>query len=357
VTAFRDVLGHEGARAILERALAQKRLPPALLLVGTDGIGKRTLALAVGRALLCETGEGCGSCTHCRRIDASLLALPGRREHARGARDDAAFNHLLHPDMLLVEASSTTKEGKERAKSEIKVEQVRALVQQSFGRPFEAAARFFLIDDAHAMNPSSANSLLKSLEEPPPTTHFALVSSAPQALLPTIRSRCQILRLQPLPLAILERHLREQRGLAADEARLRATLADGSLGRALALESAVYRDLRDRALELLESDGSALARLEQAQSLTEAEDQLPLLLLALRSLLRDVAALRAGLEPRRLLNLDVAERLAPLAKSPLGLTAGALAERVAESVLAVQGNVTKLLEMDMLADAEELRRA
>jgi DNA polymerase-3 subunit delta' len=207
------------------------------------------------------------------------------------------------------------------------------------------------------MNPSSANSLLKSLEEPPPTTHFALVSSAPQALLPTIRSRCQILRLQPLPLAILERHLREQRGLAADEARLRATLADGSLGRALALESAVYRDLRDRALELLESDGSALARLEQAQSLTEAEDQLPLLLLALRSLLRDVAALRAGLEPRRLLNLDVAERLAPLAKSPLGLTAGALAERVAESVLAVQGNVTKLLEMDMLADAEELRRA
>ncbi len=330
--AFQGLVGHEGARSILQRALAQQRLPPALLLVGPEGIGKRTLALAVARALLCEKGEGCGACSHCRRIEAGVP----------------------HPDLMLVEPSGTTKDGRERAKSEIKVEQVRSLVQQSFGRAFEAGARFFLIDDAHAMNPSSANSLLKSLEEPPATTHFALVSAAPQALLPTIRSRCQILRLQPLPFSLLERHLREQRGLQPDEARLRATLADGSLGRALAFESAVYRELREKALSLLESDGSPLSRLEHAESLSEAEDQLPLLLLALRSLLRDVAALRAGVPPAQLLNLDVAGRLAPLARGPLGAAAGELAERVADSLLAVQGNVSKQLEMDMLADAPEL---
>ena len=352
---FDSVLGHEAQRAILARALAQGRMPPALLLSGPEGIGKRTLALAVGRALLCGRSDGCGSCSNCRQIDAALASLPERRERARGSRDDAAMNHRLHPDFILVEPWTTTREGSGKAKPEIKVGQVRELVQEAFARPFQARARYFVVDDAHVMNPSSANSLLKSLEEPLATTHFALVSSSPQALLPTIRSRCQVLRLESLASSLLEKHLVDTHGLSPDEARLRAALADGSVGRALAFESSAYRRLRDDALSLLEQRGDALARLERAEALADADDQLPLLLVALRSLLRDVAALRAGIDSGRMLNLDVVERLAPLARGPLGSSAAALADRVAESLLAIQGNAAKLLEMDVLADAPELR--
>lgn len=352
--AFDSVLGHEGARSLLAQALARDRLPPALLLSGPDGIGKRTLALAVGRMLLCERRQGCGACSRCARFDAALANLKAARDAARASKEEAAFNFRLLPDFILVEASDVTKEGKARAKTEIKAGQIRDLVEQSFGRPFEADARFFVVDDAHTMNPSAANSLLKSLEEPPRFSHFALVSSAPQAILPTIRSRCQVLRLSPLPTTALEAHLRESLGLPADEARLRAVLADGSMGRALAFESGAFRRLRDEALALLEQDGGALARLERAEGLAEADDQLPLLLVALRSLLRDVAALAAGVAGDKLLNLDLAGRLSRLAQGRLGRDAGALAERVAESLLAVQGNVGKLLEMDVLLDSPEL---
>jgi DNA polymerase-3 subunit delta' len=352
--AFDSILGHEAARAILARALEQGRFPPALLLTGPEGIGKRTLALAAARARVCERSSGCGECSICRRIDGALAALPGARDRARNSRDDAAMNHRLHPDVILVEPWTTTKEGTGKAKPDIKVSQVNELVEETFSRPFEARARVFVIDDAHAMNISSANKLLKSLEEPPPTTHFLLVSASPQVLPQTIPSRCQTLRLQPLPTSTLEAHLKNACGLTADEARLRASLADGSLGRALAFEAGAYSKVRDEALALLLEKNEPLERIVRAELLADVDDQLPLLMVALRSLLRDVAALRAGVEPSRLLNLDVAEKLAPLAQGPLGLSAGTLAEKVAESLIAIQGNASKLLAMDALVDAPEL---
>jgi DNA polymerase-3 subunit delta' len=354
---FDDVLGHEEIRSILERALRQGRLPPALLLSGSEGIGKRTLAVAVGRALLCLDADapGCGVCSHCRRIDSAIHRLPEAREAAAGGRDGTALNHRLHPDFIFVEPWTTTKEGTAKVKPEIRVDQVRDLVAESFARPFEAKARCIVVDDAHWMNPSSANSLLKSLEEPAPTTHFLLCTGAPQALLPTIRSRCQALLMKPLPQKTLEAHLREARGLPAEEARLRAVLADGSLGRALAFESGAYRTLRELALQTLEERGNGLKRLENAEKIAEADDQLPLLLGALRSLLRDVGALRAGVPGEQLLNPDLADRLRPLSHGALGAGSVGLAERIGETLLAIQGNAQKLLAMDVLLDAPELR--
>ena len=130
-----------------------------------------------------------------------------------------------------------------------------------------------ILDDAHAMTEQAMNALLKSLEEPPATSHLVLVTASPQALLPTIRSRCQTLRLGPLPSALLEAHLRRAAsGCPPAEARLRAALSGGSLGAALAFEADGYRALRDEILAMLEkADGAtAVHRLAWSERLADA---------------------------------------------------------------------------------------
>jgi DNA polymerase-3 subunit delta' len=326
--AFARIVGHERLRGLLARAVAHRRLPPALLFSGSSGVGKKTLALAVGRALLCDRNDGdaCDACATCARA-------------ARG----------LHPDLLLVEPDGLS----------IKIEQVRDAVREIAGRPFEGRARAVVFDEAHLLTEQAQNALLKSLEEPPATSHVFLVSASPQALLPTIRSRCQTLRFSPLPQSRLETHLRERIGLSADEARLRAALSGGSLGAALAFESEAWRDLRVELLEMLEGldRGGALGRMEGADRLAEMDDPV-LALTALRSLLRDVAALRAG--SPGLLNADVGARLEPLARGALGQRAGEMARAVGETRDALEGKITgtnlrrgpanALLAFDVLMD-------
>jgi DNA polymerase-3 subunit delta' len=317
---FADVLGHDRVKAILRSALRQGRLPPGLLLSGPDGVGKKALALVCGRALVCERGDGdaCEQCAPCRRA-------------ARG----------LHPDLMLLEPDGAT----------IKIDRVRDAAREIGGRPFEARARAVVIDEAHLLTEQAANALLKSLEEPCPTSHVLLVSAAPQALLPTIRSRCQTLRVGSLPPALLAAHLEKDRGLPPEEARLRAVLGGGSLGAALAFEPEAYRGLRDGLLGLLESlpRQGPLERLEAAEKLANVED-LALALTALRALFRDLAALAAGVPDRSALNADILPRLKALAAGPLGRRAGELALAAAETREALRTNANPLLSMDVLLE-------
>jgi DNA polymerase-3 subunit delta' len=353
-----DVRGHERIKAILARALERGRLPPSLLLAGPEGVGKKTLALALAQAILCErapVAEPCGSCRTCRRVatglqPAKLDAL--RSEADRHPDEDVWRNFRVHPDLVLAEGWRLTKTGRPRAEPEIRVDQVRDLIGEIAGMPFEARRRVFVIDDAHTMNEPAQNALLKSLEEPPPRSHILLVTAAPLGLRQTIRSRCQLVRFGPLPRATVEAVLLERGGLSEDEARLRAGLAGGSVGAALAFESEQYRRIREGVLGLLERlDGlDALARMEAAEQLEQIDDA-ALLLTILRSLLRDVAALRAGARVAEVGNADVADRLAALAQQPLGERAGALAERAASVRWALRGFANRLLTFDVLVDA------
>lgn len=353
-----DVTGHDRVRAILARALERDRLPPALLLAGPSGVGKKTLALAVAQAALCErapAADACEACPTCRRVSraASKEGLDASREEAaRHPDEDEWCNFRLHPDLVLVEGWWLTRGGRPRPEPEIRVGQVRALVAEVPGAPFEARRRVFVVDEAHGMNESSQNALLKSLEEPPPRSHLILVTAQPQELLDTIRSRCQTLRFGPLPRAAVARHLSERLGLPEDDADLRAALGAGSLGDALAFESESYRTARAEVLSLLEKVGrmDALGRMEQAEALDQAGEP-NLVLTTLRSLLRDVAAARAGAPPSALLNADVAGRVAALAAGPLGPRAAELAGKAGEAREALRGFANKLLTLDLLVDA------
>ena len=122
-------------------------------------------------------------------------------------------NFRLHPDLVLSEGWWLTKTGRPRAEPEIRVDQVRDLIGEIAGAPFEARRRVFVIDDAHTMNEAAQNALLKSLEEPPPRSHVILVSAAPLGLRQTIRSRCQMLRFGPLPRAAVAAFLAERHGV------------------------------------------------------------------------------------------------------------------------------------------------
>ncbi len=319
--AFASVVGHDRIKRLFEAALRQHRLGSALLLAGPEGVGKKLLALQVGQALVCQVGNGepCGECGPCGRA-------------ARG----------LHPDLVLLVPDGNS----------IKIDRVRDAVREIQGRPFEARARGFVIDDAHLLTEQASNALLKSLEEPPPSSHVFLVTSSPQALLPTIRSRCQTLRFSALPLALVEKELRDRHQVPAAEAHLRALLSGGSLRVALDFEADAYRGLRDSVLDLLETlpGGSVLDRLAAGERLAEVDDP-GLALTGIRSLLRDLVALRAGAEATQLLNPDLAPRLSRLAQGPLGPHAVALAEAASEARAALEAYGNKLLALDRLLDA------
>jgi len=321
--AFDGVLGHERVRELLARSLVQGRLPPAILLTGPRGVGKRTLATAVARALLCPNGAGGDACDRC----------PACHRTGKG----------FHPDLLVGEPEGAT--------NSLKIERIRELVREIDGRPFEATARAILIDDAHCMTEQAQNALLKSLEEPPPTSHVFLITPSPQTLLPTIRSRCQTLRLGPLPASLLERALVDRLGLNPAEARLRVSVSAGSLGQALAFEGEAYAALRDDLLRVMAGwgRGGVVDRMESAEALADRDD-VPLALAVLRTLLRDVAALAAGAPGETLLNADVADRLRPLASGPLGPRAAAIAEAAGETLFGLKGNASKLLSVDVLLD-------
>lgn len=340
---FDSLVGHLPVREALTRGRRENRLPHALLFTGPDGIGKKTLALELARGLLCESGrpDPCGACGTCRRTAKALEEAPEREEKARERTDEATgLNIRLHPDMMLVRPWPQS----------IKIEQVRQLVGEALAGPFESKARAFVIDEAHLMTEQAQNALLKSLEEPPPTSYLLLVTAAPQALLPTVRSRCQRVRMGPLPSRLLEAHLREA-GLTVEEARLRAALSGGSLGAAMAFDSEEYRQVREKLLGTVEGivRSDTLHRLEAADWLSDLED-VPEVLTALRSLLRDVAALHLGAPAHAVLNADLVERLRALSAGPLGARAEDLALAVGEAREALRTNANRLLTLDILLD-------
>src|SRR5258708_9694127 len=208
-----------------------------LLFTGDEGIGKKLFALELAKAMNCRQRigvEACDQCSSCKRISRSTFP-PFTSE------DDNKERMIWseHADLAMVRPH----------KQIIRVKPMRELEREANFRPFEGAARIFIVEDADYMNDQAANALLKTLEEPPPASHLILTTSNPTALLATIRSRCQIIRFAPIEAQEVEKFLVEQKHLPAADARLLARTAQGSIGRALSGAVETYRERRDNMRE------------------------------------------------------------------------------------------------------------
>ena len=251
-------------QGLAERALLDGwisgRLAHAWLLAGRPGIGKATLAYRFARFVLREGAPG---------QDAGLFGATVPDQLHVGA-DDPVFRRVAsggHADLLTIERAVNDKTG--RMRTEITVDQIRAIGEFLHLTAAEGGWRIVIIDALDQLNPNAANALLKVLEEPPANALLLLIAHAPGAVLPTIRSRCRLLRLAPLEDAVLDPLLARLRPtLAADERASLVRLADGSAGRALDLIARggldVYRDMiglfRRPDIEMMHRLGDRLGR-------------------------------------------------------------------------------------------------
>ena len=304
---FDQLTGNSRVKAVLKRMLTTGRLPGALLFTGEEGIGKKLFALEVARALNCRTPkdhEACGVCSSCKRI--VKLNYPQRED----AEEWTQIIWTDHPDIGLVVAP----------KRVLRVEQMRQIEKEANFRPFEGKARVFLIDEADKLNDASANALLKVLEEPPKTSHLILITARPAMLLPTILSRCQMIRFSPLTPDEIETHLVKNKLVDAKTARLRARAAGGSMGRALSGDLVTFTSQRKAMLKVLNAltisnDRAELLRsaeqLNEAQYKEEFEERLDVL----ETLIRDAWMLSLGVEPSQLVNEDLSAELMEISKN------------------------------------------
>ncbi len=244
---WQQVIGQERVVDTLRRALSGERVAHAYLFHGPDGVGKRAAALALARALECQqrapgTADPCGTCPACHRAERMLhpdvhVYLPQPKDAGGDLADRLQrLGQNPYAEVDFRRRPTLDDPAKTSTKQAIyNVDRVREITKDLRYRPAEGKVNFALLTDADAMNEASANAFLKGLEEPGAQTVIVLTASRPDRLLPTILSRCQRVRFDPLSAEAIEAALAEREGLASDRAALLARMADGSYTRALTL--------------------------------------------------------------------------------------------------------------------------
>lgn len=236
------VIGQPLAVRLLRQAVTGDRVSHAYLFTGPDGVGKRTVALELAKALNCAAptpqGGACDQCISCRKLSA---------------------NPPTHPDLTVIQPEGRF----------IKTDQIRELQSTMYARPNEGKVRVAMIDGADRMNPEAGNRVLKLLEEPPAYAVLILLTHNMSGVLPTLISRCQVVNFSPLSPDDVAKALRNQAGLEQGQANVYAALSGGSIGRALAMaqEPAVAQrreETREFLLKLRDLDDLALISFAEA---------------------------------------------------------------------------------------------
>jgi len=303
---FAKLIGNDHIKTILRRMIEKDRVPHSFLFAGEEGIGKKQFALELAKSFICQKPqnfEACDKCHSCKRAD--KFALP--KSDDRDEHKKVIFSEF--PDIGQVIAYNKN----------ILVDAIRDLEKEANFRPYEAKSRFFIIDEADKMNDAASNALLKTLEEPAPTTYLFLITSRPDALLQTIHSRCQTLRFAPVAAQEIENHLLETKKFAPDDAELLSLLSNGSIGRALTLDLAKFREQRDAMLKvlqslLIENNRAFLLKTAEELSDTKNKDNYEPSLDILQTLIHDIWKIKLEADEFSIVNRDYKTQIKLLAE-------------------------------------------
>ena len=338
---FSRLIGNDEVKESLRRLIAGGRLPGSLLFTGDEGIGKKLFALELAKALNCRNRNGveaCDECSSCKRISRSTFPPFGNADDDKGR-----LIWSEHADVAMVRPY----------KEIIRVPPIRELEREANFRPFEGAARIFIVEDADYMNDAASNALLKTLEEPPSTSHLVLTTSNPTALLATIRSRCQIIRFAPIAVSEIEKFIVEEKSMPAADAHLLARTAQGSIGRALNADIEEYRERRESMLAVLEAltlSGDRVQLLRSAEQLAAARDrgEYEQTLDVLETLIRDAWALALGRPQESIVNGDLVKDLQRIAAELKSARAAYWLSEIEELRAALTVNINRKIASDAL---------
>ena len=241
-----DIIGHHNIVSQLQNAVKTERIAGAYLFTGIKGVGKETAAMYFARLILCENEDiesiPCGECPGCRKIE-----------------------NGNHPDLRIIRPDG----------AQIKIGQIRELQQEIHYHPIDAERKIYIFVDTERMNKEAANSLLKTLEEPPSASTIVLLTENIELILPTIRSRCQVLTFYPLTEQELSQSLMERFDIDKQTASSIAILSGGVVGNAISLIEQDSTSDESVPEILFETDTLAAFRLaEQFEGNLESLDKL-----------------------------------------------------------------------------------
>ncbi len=314
---FEGIYGQDKQLAILRRSMDKGRIPHAFLFHGMRGIGKRTTALAFAKTLLCDRLDACGLCPACRKIESGN-----------------------HPDVVVI-----TPQGQF-----IKIEDIRDLRNQMRFRPLEGRKRIFILVDAERMNITSANSLLKTLEEPSLVNVLILISSRPYQLPMTILSRCQKLRFHPIPSDVVARYLEEKVGLDGNTAAALAASSGGSIGRAVEMHGESYLARRKQFIEKIsEGFSDPMKGILFAGDFGKDRKEIQLRFEILKNWYRDMLVYKETGETEKLVHRDFVEAIQSMAEDMTPSEILKDLETIAWAFDALEKNANKQLTLEAMA--------
>lgn len=279
--AFKGIIGNDRIKRILRKTLQKKKIPNSLLFSGPEGVGKKDMALVMAKAMNCQQkkDDACEACASCR-----------------------AINRRNFPDVMELSP----------IRDVIRIDQMRILKQTAYFRPMVAKKRVFIVEDAEKMTDEASNSLLKILEEPPHFSHIILITQNPYMIIPTIKSRCQVLTFSRVSRENIEKVLTEK-GYEEEKAKIISLLVRGNLKQAINLEweeiQARRRQTWQFFLSLIKEENTSLFLKNFSSTRAVAKEELSKVLEILSSFCRDLILIKEKGDVHLLLNPDYEEEI------------------------------------------------